>query len=249
MKVKYVQLESEAFLTDLDFNAITLEERGAFFTLILYLYSNNEKCDLNISVLSKLCNKIPKAFEKIWQSISKKFQTRSGEIKHKRVTKELKRAKKFIQAKRKAGLKGADKRWHSQSTAITKETKRNVTGNESKDSSYSNTTGRSCSASTSIRPHPDKDSQIRALHFNDALESIIKPRNQSDRTCFRNITTWLRTGCATGKFNEQIFTRVLDYAKESSLGRNPAVVFISLLKRSWIIDPQRLRQNNYDVAS
>ena len=120
MKVKYVQLEPEAFLTDLDFNAMTFGERGAYFTLILYLYSNNGKCDLNISVLSKLCNKTPKAFEKIWQNISKKFKTRKSVIKHKRVTKELKRAKKFRQAKRRAGLKGANRRWHRQSTAITK---------------------------------------------------------------------------------------------------------------------------------
>lgn len=241
MKVKYVQLESEAFLTDLDFNAMTLEERGAYFTLILYLYSNNGKCDLDISVLSKLCNKTPKAFDKIWQNISKKFQIRSSVIKHKRVTKELKRAKKFIQTKRKAGLKGADKRWHSHSTAITKETKRKVIGKEYKDSSYSNTTEQSCSASTSVRPHPDKDSQIRALHFNEALMGIIKPRNQSDRTCFRNITTWLRAGCATGKFNEQIFGRVLDYAKEASLGRNPAAVFISLLKKEMDYRPAAIK--------
>ncbi len=113
MKVKYVQLEYEAFFTDLDFNAMTLEERGAYFTLILYLYSNNGKCDLDVPLLSKLCNKSPKAFEKNWQNISKKFQIRNGVIKHKRVTKELKRAKKFRQAKRKAGLKGANKRWHS----------------------------------------------------------------------------------------------------------------------------------------
>ena len=110
MKVKYVQLEPEAFLTDLDFNAMTLEQRGAYFTLILYLYCNNGKCKLDISVLSQLCNKNAKAFEKIWQNISKKFQTRNGVIKHKRVTKELTRAKKFIQHQRKAGLASAKKR-------------------------------------------------------------------------------------------------------------------------------------------
>jgi len=120
MKIKYVQLEPEAFLIDLDFNAMMLEERGAYFTLILYLYSNNGKCDLDISVLSELCNKNPKAFEKIWQNISKKFQTRGGVIKHKRVTEELKRAKKFRQARSKAGLKGANRRWHSHNAAITK---------------------------------------------------------------------------------------------------------------------------------
>ncbi len=241
MKVKYVQLESEAFLTDLDFNAMTLDQRGAYFTLILYLYCNKGKCQLDIPVLSKLCNKTPKAFEKIWRNISKKFQTRSGVIKHKRVTKELTRARKFRQAKSRAGLKGADKRWHSQSTAITKETKGNVIEKESKDSSYSNTKEQSSSVSSSVRPRPDNDCHIRALHFNEALMSIIRPRNQSDRTCFRNITSWLRAGCATGKFNEQIFGRALDYAKEASLGRNPAAVFISLLKKELNYNPTAIK--------
>jgi uncharacterized protein YdaU (DUF1376 family) len=110
MKIKYVQLESEAFLTDLDFVAMTLEQRGAYFTLILYLYCNNGKCELDMSVMSQLCNKSTKTFEKIWQKISKKFQTRNGVIKHKRVTKELKKARKFIQHQRKAGLASARKR-------------------------------------------------------------------------------------------------------------------------------------------
>jgi hypothetical protein len=74
MKVKFVQLEPDAFLTDLDFIAMTLEERGAYFTLIFYLYSNNGKCDLDISVLSKLCNKTPKAFEKSGRTFQKSFR-------------------------------------------------------------------------------------------------------------------------------------------------------------------------------
>ena len=31
MKIKYVQLDSSAFFTDLDFIAMTLEERGGLF--------------------------------------------------------------------------------------------------------------------------------------------------------------------------------------------------------------------------
>ena len=71
--------------------------------------------------------------------------------------------------------------------------------------------------------------------------SIIKPRNQSDRTCFRNITNWFRAGFATSKFDEQIFGRVLDYAKEASLGRNPAAVFISLLKKELNYNPTAIK--------
>jgi uncharacterized protein YdaU (DUF1376 family) len=241
MKIKYVQMESEAFLTDLDFVAMTLEQRGAYLTLILYLYCNNGKCELDIPALSQLCNKSIKSFEKIWQVISKKFQTRNGVIKHKRVTKELKRAKKFRQAKSRAGLKGADKRWHSQSTAIAKGRKRNVIEREDNDSSYSNPAESSSSFTTPVRPHPDKDAHVRALYFSDALAGIIRPRNQSDRTCFKNITNWLMTGCATGRFNYGIFERVLSYAKESAGCRNPAAVFVSLLKKELNYRPNAAR--------
>ena len=74
MKVKFVQLEPDAFLTDLDFVAMTLEERGAYFTLILYLYSNNGKCDLNISVLSKLCTRLLKHLKKSGRTFQKSLR-------------------------------------------------------------------------------------------------------------------------------------------------------------------------------
>jgi hypothetical protein len=64
MKIKYVQLESEAFLTDLDFVAMTLEQRGAYLTLILFLYCNNGKCELDIPALSQLCTKARKHSKK-----------------------------------------------------------------------------------------------------------------------------------------------------------------------------------------
>jgi len=234
MKIKYVQLESSAFLTDLDFIAMTLEERGLYCTLILYIYSNNGKCELDIPVLSRLTNcKNIETFEKIWQNVSKKFQTRSGVIKHKRVTKELRSAKRFRQAKSRAGLKGAEKRWHGHSTAITKERKGNVIEKESKSSLYSNPSEQSFPSSTSARPH------LQALNFNSALTNIIKPRSQSDRTCFHNITGWLMAGCATGQFNNEIFGRVLDYAKEAGAGRNPAAVFMALLKKELNYRPGR----------
>ncbi len=233
MKIKYVQLDSSAFFIDLDFIAMTLEERGAYLTLILYLYCNNGKCKLDIPVLSQFCNKNAKAFEKIWQNISKKFQIRKGVIKHKRVTKELKRAKQYRQAKSRAGLKGAEKRWHSHSTDVAKETKRNVNEKEKNNNSNKYLSEQSLSFSSSARPH------LRALNFNYALITIIKPRSQSDRTCFRNITSWLIAGCATGHFNEEIFDRVLDYAREASTGRKPAAVFMALIKKELGYRPRK----------
>ena len=158
MKIKYVQMESEAFLIDLDFVAMTLEQRGAYFTLILYLYCNNGKCELDIPALGQLCNKSTKTFEKIWQGISKKFQTRNGVIKHKRVTKELTKARKFIQHQRKAGLASARKRQqclnHGSAGLTTQlqptKTKGNVIEKENKESSYPNENSKEQSSSTSL---------------------------------------------------------------------------------------------------
>ena len=110
MKIKYVQLESDAFLTDLDFIQFTPAERGLYCSMIFYLNSNGGKCEFEPAALSRLANcKNVQEFEKLWEKVSKKFQSRNGVIKHKRVTKELNRARKFRQACVKAGLRGAKK--------------------------------------------------------------------------------------------------------------------------------------------
>ncbi|MFH1717136.1 MAG: DUF1376 domain-containing protein [Planctomycetota bacterium] len=236
MKIRFVQLESDAFLTDIDFMRFSPAERGVYLSLILFLNCNGGKCPFDTSALSRLCNcESAEEFEKIWTNIAKKFQTRNGVIKHKRVTKELAKARKHRQAKRAAGLKGAEKRWQTDGTAngdaIAKERKGNVIEKESEDTSNTNTTEHALSSSTSVRTRYTAESQRRALDFNEALTGIIRPRTQSDRTCFHNVTKWLVEGCAAGRFNEAIFGRVLDYAREASEGRNPAAVFMALLKK------------------
>jgi len=135
--IKWIQLCPDDVLNDIDFRIMTAKQRGVFWTIILLLYCNNGKIEYNPQNLKKLCN--CGDFENIWKKISKKFSTRNGVIKHKRVTKELKKVKKFLQDKKKAGLKGAQKRWHSQSddsgrpTANETETKRNVNVNKIKE--------------------------------------------------------------------------------------------------------------------
>lgn len=222
-KVKFVQLESGAFLTDVDFITMTAEQRGVYITLILFLNCNNGKCRFDEQVLSSLCN--CSDFAKVWEKIKTKFTLRNGCIRHKRVSRELKAAKNRLQAAREKGVKGAASRWHSHSRAnapaIAKERKRDE--KEGKEVSNTNTKEQSSSFSSSVRS--------RSLAFNEALINIIRPRSQSDRTCFRNVTNWLIEGIASGRFNEQIFERVLDYAKEARGGRKPAAVFMALLKK------------------
>jgi uncharacterized protein YdaU (DUF1376 family) len=256
MKIKYVQLESDAFLTDVDFVQFTPAERGVYCSLILYLTSNDGKCTSEPKALSRICNcDSVEQFDKIWEKVSKKFQIRNGVIKHKRVTKELKRAKSLLQNKRKAGLNGAKTRWQCHGSAngdaIANRRKGNVIGKEDKDISNTNTINQSLSYSSSLRSDlqagcppgaenqsPPSEFQIRGLHFNDALEMIIKPASRSDRTCFRKVTAWLVEGCARGRFNHLIFDRVLDYARQARRGDNPAACFMAVLKKELRYRPK-----------
>ena len=257
MKIKYVQLESDAFLTDIDFVQFTPAERGVYCSLILYLTSNDGKCTSEPEALSRICNcGSIEQFEKIWEKISKKFQLRNGVIKHKRVTKELKRAKSLLQAKRKAGLNGAKRRWQSHGTAegdaMANRSKGNVIGKEDKDITNTNTINQSLSSSSSLRSGVEagcpsgaenqspltSEWQIYGVRFSQALEGIIRPASRSDRTCFVNVTRWLIEGCARGRFNHLIFDRVLDYARDARRGDNPAACFMAVLKKELDYRPK-----------
>jgi len=230
-QVKFVQLESGAFLTDVDFITMTAEQRGVYITLILFLNCNNGRCRFDEQVLSALCNCAD--FAQVWEKIKTKFRLRNGWIRHKRVSRELKSAKNRLQAAREKGVKGAASRWHSQTRenapAKAKERKRDE--KEGKESSSTNTRKPSSSFSNPVRS--------RSLMFNEALINIIRPRSQSDRTCFRNVTNWLVEGIASGRFNEKIFERVLDYAKEARGGRKPAAVFMALMKKELNYDSNK----------
>ncbi|HUX54501.1 MAG TPA: DUF1376 domain-containing protein [Williamwhitmania sp.] len=214
---KYVQLEAEAFLAD--FMGMTAEERGCYATIIFHLYKMHGRCIFDKYELAALCNLTDLEFDKVWRRIGKKFAIKSSKLFHKRVSKELHRARVLMQVRSRAGLKGAETRWQTHSKAIAKG---NVNVNVNVKENITNTnTKRKPSAATNT---------LRKLTFNEALISIIKPRNQSDRTCFRNITNWLMAGCSNGRFNGEIFDRVLDYAREASAARKPAAVLLHLLK-------------------
>ena len=71
------------------------------------------------------------------------------------------------------------------------------------------------------------------MAFFEALLSILPAKSVSDRTCFRHVAQWLADGMRAGRFNEEIFGRVLLMAREASAGysRNPRAVFMSNLRK------------------
>ncbi|MDD5011575.1 MAG: DUF1376 domain-containing protein, partial [Phycisphaerae bacterium] len=110
-KIKYISLESGAFISDLIFQTMTAAERGVYCTLIFYLYENNGKLGFDIESLKHLCN--CQDFEKVWEFIKQKFVIKNGKISHKRVSKELDRAKKLSQVQSERAVKAATKRWQN----------------------------------------------------------------------------------------------------------------------------------------
>jgi uncharacterized protein YdaU (DUF1376 family) len=129
-KIQYVSLESGAFISDLIFQAMTAEERGVYCTLIFYLYENNGRLPFDIESFKHLCN--CENFDKVWDFIKQKFIIKNGRVFHKRVSKELDRAKKLSQVQSEKGVKGMKSRWSNDNTAITEKLPDNNQAKESK---------------------------------------------------------------------------------------------------------------------
>jgi uncharacterized protein YdaU (DUF1376 family) len=255
-KVRYIPFEIEAFLADTDFQFMNARQRGAYLSLILYMYANDGKCSLDMQQLKKItkCRNI----EKVWQKIKKKFQLKEGQFTHKRVTSELRKAKRLMQAKRKGGLTTAKKKKQSCSTPIStafklvmanknknnnenrREDERDETGETREEiTSETNTDSRLCDSrsSTPLRTKSGESFKMKGIRFYDALCSLIPPKDQSDRTSFNKMSKWLVAQCEMGKFNEEIFKRAFDYANEARKGRKPAAVFTTLMKRELNYEP------------
>jgi len=87
-------------------------------------------------------------------------------------------------------------------------------------------------------------SRTRSMAFYETLLATLPTRTVSDRTCFRRIAAWLGAGVESGRFSEEIFAIAVSFAKEATQPgvRNPAAVFVSILKKELGYDPKR--QNN-----
>jgi len=254
-KIKYVQLEPAEVLLDFHTSRMTAEQFGCYWLLIINLYCHNGRLDLDVKELGMLCN-YGENFEKVWEKIESKFQKNNGKIRHKRVSRELRRVNKLLQHQRSAGLIGAKKRWQAYNEpngdAIAKEIKGNESGvkvskenrNEVKKneacSGPVNSVFSSALSSITARSQPVQGSLMsQQLRFYDKLKEIIRPANESDLTCFHRLSQWLVKEITFKRFNEHIFGRVLDIARESSTGsRNPAAVFMSRLKKELNYQPQ-----------
>lgn len=73
----------------------------------------------------------------------------------------------------------------------------------------------------------------QTLAFYQTVIGIIPPKNQSDRTSFRNIAEWAATQIKDGEHDDELFHQIIVYASEAAqpTSHNPAAVFMSILKK------------------
>lgn len=116
-KIRFVQLEPMAVLADSDLYRIGHKAIACYLLLVMHLYDSNGKLPLNMEELAKLCI-CDDEFGSVWEKIRHKFIIKDGVIKHNRVSRELREAKKRCQVAKKNGLRGAEKRWQGHSSTI-----------------------------------------------------------------------------------------------------------------------------------
>ena len=78
----------------------------------------------------------------------------------------------------------------------------------------------------------DLDARLGACTW--AVKRCIPPRGLSDRTCMSNLARWLGEHCEDAEHKaDYLLRQVIDFAIEASgpESRNPAAVFMSILKR------------------
>ncbi len=102
MKIQYVQFQPALDLLNLNFLSMNAEQRGVYLSLKLYLYANGGKCPFDLEQLKTITN--CENIKQVWEKVKKEFIVRNSTISNKTVTSDLRKAKKFAQAKRKAGL-------------------------------------------------------------------------------------------------------------------------------------------------
>ena len=242
--LNYVSLDSKKFLTDEDFQIMSIEERGAYCSIIFNLYANNGVLSANPKILSKLCNcDSLNQFNKIWKTLHRKFYKRNKKLHHKKVSKELARASKLSQIRSIAGVKGNEVRWKSNRKTVAKEAvlQSQVTRSEAKRSEdkkredISNRKHKSCfsdvfkkkvfqettddsikiSSSSSIRLDSREIKRKKLLTY-DLLIRELQAKGPANASTLRNFINWVAGKVIAGHFdNEKIWHRIADIAEQS----------------------------------
>jgi uncharacterized protein YdaU (DUF1376 family) len=182
-KPLYIQLEPGAYPKDVDWQVMTAQDRGCYHSLIIYLACSNGKLPNNQNRLANLCNVNEKVFEIFWGKFSHKFIGENGEIQHKRINEELRKARKMIRQKSLAGKASGKARRTAVEQPLNGSQTGDVTAVElSKDK-------------TKAKGSNGKDINIKVqsagLLFAESLEKHLGPFNENEEVTFNKISSFL----------------------------------------------------------
>lgn len=107
-KSKYFSFEPAAFLAE--FVGMTRAQRGAYCSLIMWLYNNGGRMPWQCERIAEIMQSHDD-FEPIWEVIGPKFIVKDGCVSHKRVTKEIEMVHNYRERKKLAAQTAARARW------------------------------------------------------------------------------------------------------------------------------------------
>jgi hypothetical protein len=211
MNIRYIQFEPGWIFQAM--MGMQPEERSVFSTLVTWLYTVGGQGEYRTEKLAALCGIGEMEFGRIWSKICLNFVRKNEVFFHKIIKKDCRRARKLLQIQKRAGLTGAEKRWGRYS-----DPKANVNVNVNVNKNTNTSTKSTSQLATD------------SLRLQQAIYSLIKPQNESDRAAMRNLCRWAATGIIEGRFNDEIYRRIIDYAVEARTGRKPIACFFASLK-------------------
>jgi uncharacterized protein YdaU (DUF1376 family) len=224
-KPLYIQLEPGAYPQDTDWQIMTAEERGCYHSLITFIACNDGKISKDPNGLALLCNINIEKLKTFLKKYSHKFLIKGECISHKRVNKELAKARKYIKQKSLAGKKGMQRRYNSVITDppnsdITKE--RKGKGREEKGRKEKNYDTNDSSFSQQSRISLASDE----LKFYDGTCELFGVAGKSDRTTLQNVAKHL-----SKSLDEKVFDKAWRVAQEcKKKGSKPIALFMARMK-------------------
>jgi uncharacterized protein YdaU (DUF1376 family) len=189
-KIKYVQLEPAAFLSDEDFQMMTDAERGIYCTIIFYMLCNNGRIRNDEEGIKKLCN-VTSDFEQKWSRVKSKLYQKSVWLRHRRVDVELRKATEKMQVATKKGIKGATARWQGHSHNHAPAIANRIEGKISKYNIYTNSniyTLEQCKDAALLAGLTDQDAEEYYHHFNS--QGWLKANKQPITNLQSHMTKW-----------------------------------------------------------
>lgn len=112
------QFYPREFLADGNVSGMSLQERGAYITLLCICW-NEGSLPMQTDRLANMVGVPVKVFEKFWPAIRVCFTEHEGRYVHPRLERERDKQATNRQRRSDAGSKGADMRWHRDGKAIT----------------------------------------------------------------------------------------------------------------------------------